>query len=148
MDGGRTRVPGPGPGSDDPLAVERGPYSFVADVALDHVRDGRVEEDVHRLLVACQQLLQLRPVRRRAQPGVALGTAQRGADASEQPLVGEETLHVARAEGGDGGRAGRVVVPQGQGRAVVERAPQVGVDAMDPVAAAAQPELLDHERVK
>ena len=83
-----------------------------------------------------------------ADPGVASTVAQRVADPVEQGLVGLVALHVARGQLGHGGGTAIGVVPQRDRGAVLERAPQVGVHELDPVATVAQPELVDHQRVQ
>ena len=144
----RARVAGPGPGADDPLAVQGGAQPLVAHVVLDDIRDGRLEDDVDGLGVAAQELLDLGPVRRVADPGVASTVAQRAADPVEERLVGLEALHVAGRQLGDGGGTAIRVVPQRDRGAVLERAPQVGVHELDAIATVAQPELVDDQGVQ
>ena len=148
VDGGRARVAGPGERADDPLSRQRTPQALVAHVALDHVRDRGVEDDLERLGVAGQQLLDLGALGRVADPRVPPAVAQRTADPAEERAVGEVAVDVAWGECVDGGSAPVVVVPQGDRRAVLEGAPQVGVDDLDPVPVPAQAELVDHQRVE
>ena len=97
MDPGRAGVAGPGPGADDPLAVQRGAQPLVADVVLHDLGDRGLEDDVDGLGVAGEELLDLGPVGRVAHPGVAPAVAQRAADPVEQGLVGLVARHVPGA---------------------------------------------------
>ena len=144
----RAGVARPGPGADDPLTVQGGAQPLVAHVVLHHLGDGGIEDDADGFGVAAEQLLDLGPVGRVADPGVASPVAQRGADAVEQRLVGLISLDVAGCELGHGGGTSLRVVPQRDRRAILERAPHVGVDELDAIAPVAQPELVDHQRVQ
>ena len=135
MDPGRPAVAGAGVGADDALAVQGGPQALVADVVLHHVGDGRLEDDVDRLTVARQEVLELTPVGRVAHPRVAPAVAQSSSDPVEQLLVGAVALDVAGGELCHGRRAAGRIVPQRDRGAVLERAPQVGVDELYAVAA-------------
>ena len=74
------RIAGTGVGADHALAEERVLEPLVVDVAVDRVRDRLLEHDRDQLLVA-QQLLDLRPGRGRALPGVAEGAFAKQAPA-------------------------------------------------------------------
>src|SRR5205814_4923447 len=81
-------------------------------------------------------------------PRVALAVAQGPTDATEQLLVGEEAVDVFGCDGLDRRRRAPVVVPHGEGSAVLERAPQMGVDGMDAVTVRAQVQLVDDTLVE
>jgi hypothetical protein len=131
--------------------VEGGPQALVGHVALDDAGDRRLEDDRDQLGVMAETLLDGAAVRGRPKPGVgplAVGAPQGGADAGEESVVGQVTVDVGGRELGHGGGGTGGVVPQRQGGAVGERAPQVGIDKGHPQAAPVQPELLHHQRVQ
>ena len=133
MHGGGAGIPGPGEGADDPLAVEGGAEPLVADVARDDVGDRSVEQDLDELGVVAEARLELAPRRRGPEPRVrpfGVGAPQRPAEAAEEGLVGEVPVDVTGGDlGHAGGRPGRLV-PEGEGGAVLERAPEVRVDGL------------------
>ena len=117
MDPGRAAVAGPGVGADDALAVQGGPQPFVADVVLDHLGDGRLEDDVDGLAVAGEELLELAPVGGVADPGVAPAAARSARRIrSNSVVVGLVALDVAGGELGDGRGAARRGRPTARSR--------------------------------
>jgi hypothetical protein len=70
------------------------------------------------------------------------------ANSTEKSLVGDEPVYVGGREFPDGVSTSLCVVPEGERSAVLERAPQVRVDDLNAVAATAQSQLFDHERVE
>jgi hypothetical protein len=129
LDGGGARVPGAGPGADDPLAVEGVLHPLVAHVAVEGVGDRLLEQHRDQLVVVAQALLQLGPGGRLALPGVALGPgAQPPAQPVEHVLIGQHPLDVALGEavGAQVGHGLVVVDELGQGGAVGERDHRLG----------------------
>ena len=151
LDGGGARVPGAGPGADDPLAVEGVLHPLVGHVAVEGVGDRLLEQDRDQLAVVAQPLLQLVAGGGVALPGVALGPGPQGqAQPVEHVLVGEHALDVALGEavGPQVGHGPVVVGELGHRGAVGERHPQVGVGHEHPVAVAFQAELVHHRLVE
>ena len=137
-------------GADHALAEQRVPEPLVVDVAVDRVRDRLLEHDRDQLLVA-EQLLDLRPGRGGALPGVAEGAfAKQAPGAVEGLLVGKGAADVLLREPvlahvDDGS----LVVGELRERgAVGERAPRVRVREQDLVPVSAQVELTHHELVE
>ena len=141
---------GPAVGGDDALAEERVLQPLVAHVVVEHLGDRGAEDDVEHRLLAAEQLLDLRARRRLAHPRVARAGAQLAADLVEEVLIGPVALDVLGddAEVAKVALGALVVEPLAEGRAVLERDPQVGVGDEALKAAAAQVELGDHELVE
>ena len=141
-------IAGADPGAGDALPVQRGPQPLVLDVAFHHIGDGFGEHQADEFGVVAEQVLDLRAARCLAQPGVTRALPQRPPHPREQLLVAEQPGDIAGSDRGHLRRAARVVVPQRQRRAVLERAPQMRVHAMDRIAVLSQPELAHHDRVQ
>ena len=75
------------PGADEPLPVQRGAQPLVLDVALDHVCDRSLEEDVDELAVVIEQLLDLCAVGAPPTQVSCSGERSARADAREEALV-------------------------------------------------------------
>ena len=99
------------------------------DVVVEHLGDRGAEDDVEHRLLAAEQLLDLRARRGLAHPRVARAGAQLAADLVEEVLIGPVALDVLgdHAEVAKVALGARVVEPLAEGRAVLERDPQVGV---------------------
>ena len=151
MDGGGAWIAGAGERADDPLAVEGGAEAFVGHVPFDDVGDRGVEQDLDQLGIVAQSFLEFGAGRRGAEPGVgrlAVVASEGPPDAAEERLVGQVAVDIAGRDLGHAGRGPGRVVPQDERGAVVERAPQVRVDRLHPVAPPPQAELLDDQRVE
>ncbi len=150
LDRGGAGLVGAAPGADDPLAVEGGLDPLVADVAVEHLGDRVLEDEIDHLLVAAEQLLDLGARRRVALPGVALALAQLLADVVEQLLVLPVAVDVGLGEAHlleVGVRLG-VVEVLAEGGAVLERDPEVRVGDPEAQPALAQGELVDDALVE
>ena len=120
------------------------------DVLVEDVGDRGLEDEVDHLLLAAEQLLDLGPGRRVADPGVAGALAELAADVVEELLVGPVAVDVALREAHrlEVGLGPGVVEPLAEGGAVVERDPEVRVGDEEAQAAPAEVELAITELVE
>ena len=137
-----------GPGADQALAVQRGAQSLVTHVTFDDRCDRLLEHDLDQLRIVAEQLLEGRPVGGVSDPRVVRLRTQSASNATEKLLVSRVTVGVSRAHRRDDLVVARGVVPQGQGRPVVERTPQVRIDDVHAIPVTAQVELVDHTMVE
>src|SRR5215211_4366460 len=94
LDRGGAGLAGAAPGSDDPLAEQRGLQPLVVEVLIEHIGDRSLEQEIDHLLVAVEELLELRPPRRIAYPGVASALSQLAAHLVEELLISPVAVDV------------------------------------------------------
>ena len=98
--------------------------------------------------IVTQKFLQRRPVGRIANPGVVRLRSECPPDAAEKLLVAAVAVGVTGAHRRHHPMVPFGVVPEAQGRAIVERTPEMRVDQVDAIPVTAKVELVDDAMVE